>query len=339
MRIAIHGAGGLGLVLGGYLAQIGVDVIAISRPQHVEAIRRDGLLIDGIRGRHVVTDNLTAISSIDEIDGDIDYLILAVKADATDLALEQASVVLAGRVGAVLSVQNTVVKDHALAEAFGADLVLGASTIEGGTLTGPGQVRHTATCPTTMYVGELDGTSSPRVTALAETFVSAGFGTRVTDSIEQVEWEKLMQIATAAGFSVALLPGVPWAVMADGINVREGAEYHVALARELLDVYRSMGYEPQDYFAPFSRFDQLAQESVEESVQAMLDMGASMKAAGLTGRASMHEDVLHGRPTEVRYILGPFVERAAEAGIACPTLLATYRICTTIDTLLRSTTT
>ena len=335
MRIAIHGAGGLGLVLGGYLAQRGVDVVAIARPAHVDAIRRQGLRIEGIRGEHTITDHLTAVETPAEVDGELDYLILAVKADATDAALAEAAAALRGRVGTVLSVQNTVVKDAALATAFGAGAVIGASTIEGGTLTGPGRVRHTATCPTTMYLGELDGRVTPRVTALADAFADAGFGTSATDSIVQVEWEKLLQIASAAGFSVAVLAGVPRAVMADGISVREGAEYHATLARELLAVYRSLGYQPQDYFAPFSRFGQLATESFEESVQAMVDMGTSMRAAGLTGRASMHEDVLAGRPTEVRYILGPFVDQASAAGIEAPTLLATHRIATTIDTLLR----
>ncbi len=61
MRVLILGAGGLGSVLGGYLANIGVDVTLVGRPAHTEAITRYGLRITGRRGDLVITDNLTAV--------------------------------------------------------------------------------------------------------------------------------------------------------------------------------------------------------------------------------------------------------------------------------------
>ena len=45
MRWCILGAGGLGSVLGGWLAAAGDDVVLVARPPHVEAIRRHGLRI------------------------------------------------------------------------------------------------------------------------------------------------------------------------------------------------------------------------------------------------------------------------------------------------------
>ncbi len=55
MRICILGAGGLGSVLGGYLAQAGVDVTLIGRPAHMPAIAQSGLRISGIRGEFVIS--------------------------------------------------------------------------------------------------------------------------------------------------------------------------------------------------------------------------------------------------------------------------------------------
>ena len=46
MRIAVMGAGAVGCYYGGMLARAGHSVALIGRPQHVEAIRRDGLLLD-----------------------------------------------------------------------------------------------------------------------------------------------------------------------------------------------------------------------------------------------------------------------------------------------------
>ena len=54
MRVLILGAGGLGSVLGGYLANIGVDVTLVGRRAHTEAITRDGLRITGRRGDLVI---------------------------------------------------------------------------------------------------------------------------------------------------------------------------------------------------------------------------------------------------------------------------------------------
>jgi 2-dehydropantoate 2-reductase len=42
MKIAVTGAGAVGCYYGGMLARAGLDVVLIGRPQHVEAIERQG---------------------------------------------------------------------------------------------------------------------------------------------------------------------------------------------------------------------------------------------------------------------------------------------------------
>ena len=54
MHTVIVGAGALGSILGGYMAETGENVTLIGRQPHVDAIRADGLIIEGMRGRHVV---------------------------------------------------------------------------------------------------------------------------------------------------------------------------------------------------------------------------------------------------------------------------------------------
>jgi 2-dehydropantoate 2-reductase len=65
-----------------------------------------------------------------------------------------------------------------------------------------------------------------------------------------------------------------------------------------------------------------------------MDMGRRLQAQGMTGRTSMHEDVLRGRKTEVDFILKPFVEKAETLGMASPTVRAVYRISKTVDQYL-----
>ena len=88
MRICILGAGGLGSVLGGYLAQAEVDVTLIGRPAHMQVIAQCGLRISGIRGEFLIRDHLTPLTHPREADGTFDYLILLVKGKDNQQALQ-----------------------------------------------------------------------------------------------------------------------------------------------------------------------------------------------------------------------------------------------------------
>jgi 2-dehydropantoate 2-reductase len=333
MRICILGAGGLGSLIGGWLAESGVAVTLVAREPHVAAIRARGLAIRGIRGECNVRRQLEAVSSPVDARGEFDVLILAVKAKDTQRALADAAP-LFERTRAALSVQNTLCKEDELAASLGAARVIGASTTEAGTLVGPGVVQHVGTAPTAFYFGELDGKPSARVAALVDVFNKAGFGAREAADIRHVEWEKLLQITVLCAWSVSALGVMPGGSVAEALVVREAAEHYLAIARELLAVYRSLGYEPQDFFAPYSRFRELARESDAQAVEALRAQGQRMLEAGVIGRPSLHVDLMRGRPTEVEYCLGPFLTQAERAGIAVPTARASYRIIRTLEQML-----
>src|SRR5688572_31459728 len=109
MRVCILGAGGLGSVVGGWLADAGVPVTLVARAPHVAAIRARGLQIRGIRGDCTVRRPLEAVETAAEAQGEFDYLVLAVKAKDSERALADAAPLLA-RTRAAFSVQNTLVK-------------------------------------------------------------------------------------------------------------------------------------------------------------------------------------------------------------------------------------
>lgn len=361
MRVCILGAGGLGSLVGGMLAESGLRVTLVGRPEHVEAIRADGLRISGISGERRIVGGLDAVTSAERARGPFDALILCVKAKDTASALRDANG-LRIDAGVVLSLQNTVAKDAALAEWIGRDRVVGASTTEAATLEGAGSVRHVATAPTAFYFGAPAGlaahghsdastTSSDtamrdpivaRIAApiaapiadLVDAFTKAGLAAKQTDDIQHVEWEKLLQAAVLAAWSVSTLGMLPGRSVAEGLVVREGAEHYVAIAQELLAVYRALGYEPRDFFHPYSRFRELASWSFEEAVAGMRAQGQRMLDIGAVGRPSLHVDLMRGRPTEVEFVLGPFLAKAERLGIAIPSARAAYRIIRTLEQLL-----
>jgi 2-dehydropantoate 2-reductase len=158
-------------------------------------------------------------------------------------------------------------------------------------------------------------------------------GAQATPDIQQAEWEKLLQISIVAGFSASTIGFRPNTVFAHGIATQPGAEHYTTLARELLAVYRALGYEPRDFFAPFSQFRALAAKSYEQAVADALALGRDMVARGILGRPSLHEDIVQGRPTEVDDSLGMFLAAADRLGVEVPTARAAYRVIKTLEEL------
>jgi 2-dehydropantoate 2-reductase len=332
VRVCVLGAGGLGSVLGAGLADAGHFVTLVARPVHVAAIRAGGLVVEG-RGARVVRDRLAAVEHPDEIEGDVDLLVLLVKTRDTDAALASADG-LRDRIGIAISLQNSVTKDDRLDAWLGGDRVLGATTTEAATLLGPGVVRHTATAPTSIYVGELHGPPSSRAAVVADALTGAGFATRVAVDVRHVEWEKLLQISVVAAFSVTTTGFLPDGSVAAALRLREGAEHWVQLGTELLAVYRGLGYEPEDFFAPFARFRELATADTATAVESAMALGEAMWASGAVGRPSLHDDLLRGRPTELDESLGTYLAAADRLGLEVPTARAAHRTIRVLEQLV-----
>lgn len=325
MRVCVLGAGALGSLTGGYLAESGVDTTLIGRPAHVDAINRDGLRFVGRRGEFTVRDHLTAVTSAEQAQGEFDYLILLVKSKDTVSALQGAAS-LSQRVRNVFSLQNGMGNEAELAKWCGAEKVIGAVTVEGAEMVSPGVVRNTVTADTTAYIGELNHSVSPRVEAIVAALNKARISTKAVANIDQVEWEKAAQIGAASAWSVTNLAINPKLTLGEGFSNREGAENYVLLAKEILGVYTAMGYEPQNFFAPLSWNKQINSMSVEEAIAFFQQVGKGMLAAGQQIRSSMHIDVLNGRKTEIDYILGPYIHKAKELGLPIPVAEYAYRI-------------
>ncbi len=332
LRVAVLGAGGLGSLMGARLAEAGHRVTLIARARHADAIERDGLTVSGLGGDRVVRDRLRAVATAEAIEDGIDCLILAVKTRDTVTALASAESIR-DRFGVVLSVQNAMDKDERLAAWGGADRVVGAATTEAATMISPGHVHHVASAPTSLYLGDSNGPRSPAVEQIAEMFSGAGIAARVVADIRHVQWEKLLQITIVSAFSASSLAFHPTASFAHGISSRPGAEHYVAIAREFLGVYLALGYEPQDFFAPYSRFRALRDAPFERAVEDTLELARSMLEAGVVGRASLHEDLRNGRPSEVEDLLGVFVEAADRLKIDVPTARGCLRVVRALEAL------
>jgi len=203
MKIYFLGAGALGCAIGGTLAAAGSDVTLIARdPNHVDTINRAGLgMTDGAGERVVRVKAATHCAGLEPAD----LVVVLVKSFHTREAMLSARPVV-GEQTAVLSLQNGLGHEDILADVVGAARVLAGKTYVGGVLLGPGRIMASTQGKRT-YIGELDGSISQRVTAIADEFERAGLPTTVSDNIVGTMWDKLLiNVATGALSGITGLP-------------------------------------------------------------------------------------------------------------------------------------
>lgn len=187
MQFVVIGAGNMGCVYGGNLARIGEQVAFIDVWQeHVDAIARDGLHLNGLTGDFTVRPYATT-NAADAPQSDI--ALICVNAYSTASAAESARIALK-RDGFCLTLQNGVGNIEILTEVLGSDRVLAGLSFQSGDLVAPGFVRHTNNGPT--YLGELDRARTARLAEVERLFSAAGMNPEMVEDVIATIWSKFV---------------------------------------------------------------------------------------------------------------------------------------------------
>jgi 2-dehydropantoate 2-reductase len=288
MRICFIGAGALGCALGGILTEAGSDVVLVARNAcHVAALARDGLRItEGGQERTVPVKAATGVEGL----APVDLLVVLVKSYDTRDALMAAAPVV-GPDTTILSLQNGLGQEDIIIGLFGRERVIAGKTYAGGVLLGPGHVLA-GRKPT--YIGELDGSVTPRIEAIAAEFNRAGLETQVSTHIAATIWDKLLiNVATGAWCAVT---GAPYGVIYATPEIRECA---VAAVAEAMAVAAASGVTV----------------SIRSPEEAWEKAGAGLPADFKT---SMLQSIEAGRRTEIDFINGAVVRAAEKYGVPTP---------------------
>ncbi|MBC9783927.1 ketopantoate reductase family protein [Heliobacterium chlorum] len=187
MRFAVLGAGAMGCLYGGFLAQAGVDVSLVNRwEDHVQALNERGLFIDSDDGSQVIP--VQATTRPEEV-GPVDVILFMVKStDTASAALRAAPLVK--RETCFLTLQNGLGNHEVLADRWGSERILAGTTSFGVSLAGPGRIRLAGRGHT--LFGELDGPVTPRLLSLVEIFTKAGLAPEVSENVLGLIWDKLL---------------------------------------------------------------------------------------------------------------------------------------------------
>jgi len=299
MHIVVLGAGAIGSVFGGLLAQAGHRVVLIGRRAHIQAIQERGLLIDGIWGEHRVS-SLACYTSLDQIPeqerAGCELALVTVKSYDTD-ALMRGSAGLLPESATFVSLQNGLGNIECIAAHAGWQRVIGGRVIFGVVFVENGHVRVTVEADTTALGVPAAGTADrSRAVYLAQQFSEAGIRTVVTDGIEQLLWGKMLYNC-ALNALATILNTHYGALLETGLQ-----DAMLRIVEEIFAVAAGCGVE-----LPYASPEQYAQVLFGELIPRTFDH-----------LPSMLQDITRGKKTEINALNGFIVEQARRLGCPAP---------------------
>lgn len=323
-RIAIIGAGAVGGYLGGHLARTGNDVTLIDPwPEHIEAIRANGLKLTGMtadetRVVSVPAMHITEVQSLAK-QRPIDIAIVASKSYDTEWSTVLIRPYLSAQ-GYVASAQNSI-NEETIAGVVGWGRTVGCIVANNFAvdLYEPGCVRRTMPRDfdlTSIFVGEVHGRVTERVEDLRRRFAPVD-GAATTANLWGVRWSKLCVNGMRNGVSAAT--GL-------GGNARDAhpivRRVVIRLGGEAVKVGQALGYD-LEHITGIAPGTLLAASEGDETalsaVEAHMLKGTRSQARSDLQRPSMAQDMQKGRRTEIGELNGFIVAKAKEASIAAPT--------------------
>ena len=313
MKITIVGAGAIGGYLGTRLSLAGEDVTFIARRRNLEAINAEGFRLVLEDGTQEHAKGVRAVERMGEA-GPQDVVLLTLKAHQLREVADELPA-LYGPDTMVVSMVNGVPwwyfhalggphegravtrvdPDGAIARAIPAERVIGSVVYPAAELVAPGLVKLVE--GNRFTVGEPSNERTPRVEALSQALMKAGFKAPVSRDIRSELWIKLwgnLSFNPISALTHATLEGI----------------CRFAPTRELA---RRMMAEGQ---------------AVAEALGVRFKITLEQRLAGAEAvgahKTSMLQDVEAGRALELEALVGSVIELGQIAGVATPTIEAVY---------------
>ena len=284
-KVAVMGAGAVGCYYGGMLARAGHEVVLIARPQHVEAIARDGLRMQ----TKTFDEQVRLAASTDPgAVRDARLVLFCVKSTDTESAGVQLRPYLPAD-ALVLCLQNGVDNADRLRSVLPQHAVAAAVVYVATEMAGAGHVRHHGRGELVIEPVDTQATSSE---AVAQALIAAGVPTEISPNVRGALWAKL--ILNCAYNAVSAITQLPYGKTVAGEGVKDVMRDVVA---ECLAVAQAEGVQlPGD---------------VDAAVRKIAETMPSQYS-------STAQDLARGKHSEIDYLNGLIVRRGAALGVATP---------------------
>ena len=316
-RIAILGVGAVGGCIGAYLAREGHDVTLIDQwPEHVDRMKRHGLTVRDPEKEFTVPVNALHLCEVSGLQDQFDIVFLAVKSYDTLWSTHFIAPYLKP-MGLMLSAQNGM-NDDVVAGVVGLDRTAGCVVQLGAATYEPGHVVRTEPVNVhTFAVGELSGEATSRVRNVADILTAVG-PSEVTSNIGGARWSKM--VVNCMGNALAGLLGPAASSLSQG-QQELAALVRMALGREVVLVAQQLGVEVEPiYGVSVQEFAEATTPDALTALRAKVDSGSRDRSVppdqarllGVPPRASLLQDMIKGRRTEIDYLNGYVAYTRAE---------------------------
>ncbi|MDR6886691.1 MULTISPECIES: 2-dehydropantoate 2-reductase [Variovorax] len=315
MKIAVIGAGAIGGLVGAKLALAGEDVTFIVRGKNLDAIATNGFKLIGADGTEQVALNAKATDRYDQA-GPQDIVILAMKAHQVEAVANDVPK-LFGPDTVVVTMQNgipfwyfhnhggalagtpvrSVDPTGVVAAKIPAERVIGCVVYPASELIAPGVVKHIE--GERFPVGELDGSSSERVSRVSACLTAAGFKAPVLDNIRSEIWLKLWGNLTFNPIS-----SLSHSTLVDICQYPPSRELAAAMMQEAQAVAHKLGIE--------------FRVTLDKRIAGAEKVGKH--------KTSMLQDVEAGRAPEIDALVGAVVELARLTETPTPHIDTVYAL-------------
>ena len=300
LNVAVLGAGAMGCLFGGLLAEKGLKVTLIDVwKEHIDAINKNGLKMDGFGGDRFIKINATndpkSISPVDVV-------IVMCKATALEQALTNAKSIVGDKT-VLMSFQNGIGHEAIMQNIVGIDQVLGGTTTQASNILGPGHIKNHASLPS--WIGEYEGGFSDRVKDIAETFTAYGLETIASDNVKKRKWMKLFAL-TAVGPLSAIFDMHHTELYVTNKESKLARELGKQIILETRKVAQADG--------------------VEVSEDECLEMFLKIVDSNQTNKSSMAFDIQYKRKSEIDFINGSVSKIGKKHGVPTPLNDMLYKI-------------
>jgi len=292
IKVAVLGAGAMGCLFGGLMAEKGLDVVLIDVwKDHVDAINKNGLKMDGHGGDRFIKIKATTNPSTLK---PVDAIIIMCKATALKTALTNAKNIIGDKT-MLMSFQNGIGHEAIMQEIAGKNKVLGGTTTQASNIIAPGHIKNHGSLPS--WIGEYEGGMSDRVSDLAETFTAHNLETIAVADIKKRKWMKLFAL-TAIG------------PLSSVFNLHHTDLY---ITNKNQKVSRSLGKQIILETRAVAKAD-----GVDVTEDECLEMFNKIVDSNQTNKSSMCFDILNKRKTEIEFINGAVAKIGKSHGIKTP---------------------
>jgi len=282
--IVVVGAGAMGCLFAVRLAEAGARVTLVDVDEdRLAALRRDGVTLADDRGERMVRVHAATAA---QIAPPVDLVLLFTKAMHSKAAAASVSHLAMG--AQALTLQNGIGNAEALADIFPPDRVLMGVTDFPADLEGPTRIASHGTGH--VRIGGFTAAAEPG--PVAALFSSAGLAAEVDPDVRVAIWEKVA--FNAALNAIAAVTGRT----VGGMDAPPGRRLAAAVAGEVVATAAAHGIA-------------LDRAGIDRRIDHALTHHRGHKA-------SMLQDLLAGRATEIEAINGAVVRAAGAAGITVP---------------------